>query len=312
MVTAVRPREPKFNAPKFSAPKISAPKISAPKRQKQRSARAVLRALPFAETIAAIVLASLVAMAIAPQLFAPIDPLLTNPFNAFQPPSLTHWFGTDQLGRDEFARVVHGARASLTMGVGATLVGLAGGVVLGLLAGLSSGITDRVLSRVIDILFSFPELLLALVAVTVLGVGLPTLLIAIGLGSIPGYARALRSQVILVRTSGYTESAVLLGLKPSAIALRHVLPNSLGPVLVLATIGVGTAIIFGAALSFVGLGAQPPTPEWGLMLSESRNYLAVAWWLGFWPGAFLAATVISVTIIGRALQRRFLSAGGTR
>lgn len=282
---------------------------SAPKPREQRAAR---RPLPVAETVSAIVLVTLIAMAIVPQLFAPIDPLLTNPFNAFQPPSLDHWFGTDQLGRDEFARVVHGARASLTMGVGATLVGLTGGIVLGLLAGLSSGATDRVLSRVIDILFSFPELLLALVAVTVLGVGLPTLLIAIGLGSIPGYARALRSQVILVRTSGYTESAVLLGLKPSTIALSHVLPNSLGPVLVLATIGVGTAIIFGAALSFVGLGAQPPTPEWGLMLSESRNYLAVAWWLGFWPGAFLAATVISVTIIGRSLQRRFLSTGGPR
>lgn len=287
----------------------TAVKPSAPKPRQQRAAR---RPLPVAESVSAVVLVTLVAMAIVPQLFAPIDPLLTNPFNAFQPPSLAHWFGTDQLGRDEFARVVHGARASLTMGVGATLVGLTGGIVLGLLAGLSSGATDRVLSRVIDILFSFPELLLALVAVTVLGVGLPTLLIAIGLGSIPGYARALRSQVILVRTSGYTESAVLLGLKPSAIALRHVLPNSLGPVLVLATIGVGTAIIFGAALSFVGLGAQPPTPEWGLMLSESRNYLAVAWWLGFWPGAFLAATVISVTIIGRSLQRRFLSTGGPR
>ena len=233
-----------------------APSDLKPNAQQTRGQRAARRPLPVAETVSAVVLATLIAMAIVPQLFAPIDPLLTNPFNAFQPPSFDHWFGTDQLGRDEFARVVHGARASLTMGVGATLVGLTGGIVLGLLAGLSSGATDRVLSRVIDILFSFPELLLALVAVTVLGVGLPTLLIAIGLGSIPGYARALRSQVILVRTSGYTESAVLLGLKPSAIALRHVLPNSLGPVLVLATIGVGTAIIFGAALSFVGLGAQ--------------------------------------------------------
>lgn len=281
-----------------------------PRASRSRFAR--LRSFPAAEALATVVLAVLLAMAIVPQLFAPIDPLLTNPFDAFQPPSAAHWFGTDQLGRDEFSRVVHGARASLTMGVGATLVGLTGGIVLGLLAGLSSGVTDRVLSRIIDILFSFPELLLALVAVTVLGVGLPTLLIAIGLGSIPGYARALRSQVILVRTSGYTESAVLLGLRPGVIALRHVLPNSLGPMLVLATIGVGTSIIFGAALSFVGLGAQPPTPEWGLMLSESRNYLAVGWWLGFWPGAFLAATVISVTVIGRSLQRRFLSTGGPR
>lgn len=282
----------------------------APRERRPRSA--ALRAFPLGEAVAAITLATLLAMAIAPQFFAPIDPLLTNPFDAFQPPSAAHWFGTDQLGRDEFSRVVHGARASLAMGVGATLVGLTGGIVLGLLAGLSSGVTDRVLSRIIDILYSFPELLLALVAVTVLGVGLPTLLIAIGLGSIPGYARALRSQVILVRTSGYTESAVLLGLRPGTIALRHVLPNSLGPMLVLATIGVGTSIIFGAALSFVGLGAQPPTPEWGLMLSESRNYLAVGWWLGFWPGAFLAATVISVTVIGRSLQRRFLSTGGPR
>ena len=269
--------------------------------------------MPVGFVLAGAVLLLLIAMAVAPGLFTSVDPLRTDPLAAFQPPSAELLFGTDQLGRDQFARVVYGARLSLGMGFGATIIGLSAGLLLGLLAGLSRGWVDRVLSRIIDVLYAFPEMLLAIIAIAVLGTGFSTLLLAIGIGSIPSYARVLRSQVLQVRSSGYAEAAITLGQRPALIAWRHVLPNSIGPALVLATIGVGTAIIFGSALSFVGLGAQPPTPEWGLMLSDSRNYLTLAPWLALWPGVFLAATVISVTVIGRWLQRRFVSPlGGQR
>lgn len=279
----------------------------------RRQARLLRTNIPFGFVLAAGVLVVLIAMALFPGLFTSVDPLKADPLGSFQPPSLEHPFGTDQLGRDQFSRVIYGAQLSLGMGFGATLIGLTAGLVLGLAAGLSRGIVDRILSRIIDVLYAFPEMLLAILAIAVLGTGFSTLLLAIGIGSIPGYARVLRAQVLQVRTSGYAESAVTLGQNPFKTAWRHVLPNAIGPALVLATIGVGTAIIFGSALSFVGLGAQPPYPEWGLMLSDSRNYLSLAPWLALWPGVFLASTVTSVTVIGRWLQRRFVSPlGGAR
>ena len=178
--------------------------------------------VPVGLTIAGAVLLLLVAMAVAPWLFTQVDPLLTDPLAAFQPPSAAHLFGTDQLGRDQFSRVIHGARLSLGMGFGATLIGLTAGLILGLLAGLSRGWVDRVLSRVIDVLYAFPEMLLAIIAVAVLGTGFSTLLLAIGIGSIPSYARVLRSQVLQVRSSGYAEAAVTLGqrARPDRVAAR--------------------------------------------------------------------------------------------
>lgn len=260
--------------------------------------------------VAAVVLATLIVMALTPGIFTRVDPLLANAAATFLAPSAEHPFGTDQLGRDQFARVVHGAGLSLGIGFGATAIGLSVGLFIGLIAALTRGWVDRAVSRTIDVLYAFPEMLLAIISVAILGTGFSTLLIAIGIGSIPSYARVLRAQALQVRGSSYIEAAIGLGQRPVRIAWRHVLPNSIGPALVLATIGVGTAIIFGSALSFVGLGAQPPTPEWGLMLADSRNYLTLAPWLALWPGVFLAATVISVTVIGRWLQRRFLSSIG--
>lgn len=267
---------------------------------------------PVTVLVAGAVLAVLVIAALRPQLFTQTDPLLTDPINAFQHPSAQHWLGTDELGRDEFARIVHGARASLEMGVGATLIAVTLGTLLGVAAGLARGWADRALSRFLDVLFAFPEMLFALVVVTVLGVGGTSVLIAIGIGAVPGYARVLRGQVLLTKRSGYAQAAVGFGLTRARVAWRHILPNAIGPVLVLATIGVGTAITFGAGLSFIGLGAQPPTPEWGLMLSEARNSLAQAPWLGLFPGVVLTATVICCTVLGRHLQRRFVSPAGAR
>lgn len=262
---------------------------------------------PVGVLLSLVVLVLLLVAALVPGLFAPGDPIDSYPAQAFQPPSWAHIFGTDQLGRDLYTRVIHGTWYSLSLGIGATAIGLLGGVVLGVLAGYSRGIVDRILSRLLDVLLAFPEVLLALITITVLGAGQLNVLWAIGIGRVPGAARLVRAQVIQVRESGFVRSGVALGLRRSRIVLRHVLPNSLGTVLVSSVIGVGTSIIFGAALSFLGLGAQAPTPEWGLMLSEARQYLSIAPWIGIWPGLFITLTVVVVTVSGRWLQQRFVS-----
>ena len=253
------------------------------------------------------VFALLIVAAVFPSLFAPGDPLFGRPADAFQPPSAEHWFGTDQIGRDLYTRVVHGAWYSLSLGIGATLISLVGGIVIGVAAGYSRGIVDRILSRLLDVLLAFPEVLLALIIITILGPGDANVILAIGIGRLPGSARLVRAQVLQVRESGYVRSGIALGLPRGRLVFGHVIPNSLGPVLVASVIGVGTSIIFGAALSFLGLGALPPTPEWGLMLSEARQYLSIAPWIGIWPGAFITLTVIVITVSGRWLQQRFVS-----
>ena len=255
---------------------------------------------------AAVVLAAVaLAVAVPGLLTGGGDPLAADPLHALSPPSLTDWFGTDQLGRDVFVRVVHGARYSLGIGVAATLLALVVGAVLGLIAGLAPRIVDEVLSRGFDVLAAFPEVLLALLFIAFTAPGTPSLILAIALAFAPRYGRLVRAETLLVRRSGYVEQAVTLGLSRTRLAVRHILPNVLGPLPILATIGLGSAIISAAALSFLGMGAQPPSPEWGAMLSESRNYLRVAWWSAILPGATLVVTVVALTTVGRALQRRF-------
>ncbi|WP_053383137.1 ABC transporter permease [Leucobacter celer] len=262
---------------------------------------------PFGVLLAMVVFALLLVAAVAPGLFATHDPLFGRPADALQPASAAHWLGTDQLGRDLYSRIVHGAFYSISLGIGATLIGLLGGILLGVVAGYASGILDRVITRFLDILLAFPEVMIALLTITILGPGQWSLIWAVGLGRIPGAARLVRAQVLQVRGSGFVASGLALGLRPSVLVTRHVVPNSLGPVLVSSVLGVGVSIIFGAALSFLGLGSVPPTPEWGLMLSEARQYLSIAPWIAVWPGVFITVTVISVTVTGRYLQQRFVS-----
>lgn len=249
----------------------------------------------------------LVIAAVAPWIFTQHDPLAAQPANAFAAPSPEHLLGTDQLGRDLFSRLVYGARYSILLGVGAALIGLIGGVLLGVIAGFARGVWDRAITRFLDVLLAFPDVLVALVTITVLGPGEWSLLWAVGLGRIPGSARLVRGEVLRVRESGYVRSGIGLGLRPVQLVTRHVIPNSLGPVLVNAVLGVGISIIFGASLSFLGLGAVPPTPEWGLMLSESRQYLSIAPWTAIWPGLAITVTVITITVTGRWAQQRFIS-----
>jgi peptide/nickel transport system permease protein len=245
----------------------------------------------------------LVAVVLLPNLVSG-DPLTADPFHVLEAPSAAHWFGTDQLGRDVLDRVVHGARHSLAIGVAATIIAVTAGVLLGMLAGLTHRYADEALSRSFDALSAFPLILLALLFIAIAGTGTASLIVAIGIATLPHYARVVRAQTFVVRQAGYVTQAVAFGHSRTRLVFRHVLPNVLGPVPVLAVIGLGEAILAAAGLSFLGMGPQPPSPEWGTMLSEGRNYLSVAWWVSVMPGIVVTLTVISLTVVGRHWQRR--------
>lgn len=242
--------------------------------------------------------------ALVPQWFAHSDPLRIVPREAFHAPSWAHWFGTDQSGRDIFSRVIYGSRQSLFIGVAATVIAMSIAIVLGLLGGLGGPRTDRGVGWLLEILFAFPSLVLALLFVAIFGSGIGPLIVATGIGAAPGYARMVRGQVLAVRNAGYIEAARALGHPPLRIIRRQLLPNAMRPLIVTLTMGVGQAIVWASALSFLGLGAKPPAPEWGTMLSMGRDFVANAWWLTFFPGLFIVLTTLSTTVAGRYLQQR--------
>jgi peptide/nickel transport system permease protein len=246
----------------------------------------------------------LLVAALVPGLLTSVDPLDATARNAYRAPDALHWLGTDENGRDVLARLIHGVRPSLLMGLAATAMGLILGTVLGLLAGLGPRWIDAAVMRLVDVLLAFPDLLLALVIITFFGQSTLNLIIAVGIASVPRYARLVRAQTQVVRGAAYVEAATTLGLGRAAVIRRHVLPNAIKPILILATIGIGGNITAGAALSFLGFGAPPPAPEWGTMLAVGRNFLANAWWLVAWPALAITLTVISITAIGRELLRR--------
>ncbi|MCL2892903.1 ABC transporter permease [Brenneria tiliae] len=250
----------------------------------------------------ALIVALLVLAVFFPTLFTRYTPNDMDFAAVLQPPGPHHWFGTDQLGRDVFARVVHGTSLSLTIGVGATLLACTGGILLGTAAALAPRALRQLLVRLLDILLAFPDLLLALLAIAVLGRGPENTLLAVGLAGIAGYARLVRSQVLQVKLSGYVEHAVALGESPLYIILRHIVPNTVRPLLILATIGIGQAVLAASALSFLGLGVTPPTAEWGALLSDGRNFLDSAPWVSLLPASMIALSVISITLLGRRLQ----------
>ncbi|MQT60416.1 ABC transporter permease subunit [Pseudomonas sp. FSL R10-0399] len=266
----------------------------------QRRARQV----PLGPLLALIFLAFLIVAALLPQLFTHADPLAIVPHDAFHPPGWAHWFGTDQSGRDIFSRVIYGTRQSLLIGLAATVLAMSIAIALGLLGGLGGARLDRGVGWLLEILFAFPSLVLALLFVAVFGSGIGPLIVATGLGAAPGYARMVRGQVLAVRNAGYIEAAVALGHPTRRIILRQLLPNAMRPLIVTLTMGIGQAIVWASALSFLGLGAKPPAPEWGTMLSMGRDFVANAWWLTFFPGVFIVLTTLSTTVAGRYLQQR--------
>jgi len=262
-------------------------------------------AVPAAVWAALAFLLLLAVAVIAPQWLAHSDPLLADPLNAQLPPSAQHWLGTDQLGRDLLTRVIYGSRYSLLISVAAMVLAVLFGTLLGLIAALARGVVDEVLSRAVDVISAFPDLLLALMLIAFTGPGTNNLIIALGVASIPRFARVVRAQTYSVMTSGYVEQARTFGLSRVTLITRHILPHAIAQVPALATLGLGTAIIGTAGLSFLGMGPQPPTAEWGLMLAEGRNYLRNAWWIAVWPGVFITLTVIAVNTLGRYWQARF-------
>ncbi|MET0967725.1 MAG: ABC transporter permease [Tardiphaga sp.] len=255
--------------------------------------------------VSLIFLAVLLAATIVPQAFTRFDPLVGDFTQGLKAPSLEHLFGTDRLGRDVFARTIHGTRYSLLIGLGGMAISLAFGIVLGILAGQRNRFLDEATSRVFDVLSSFPGVLLAMLVVTFLGQGMLNIAIAVGIAGIPKFGRVIRAQTQLVRDADYVTHAVVYGLGRWQIFIRHVLPNVLVAVPVIATVYIGNTILAVSGLSFLGLGPQPPTPEWGVMLAESRDVLRVAWWPGVFPGLAITLTVIAFTLVGNVIQKRF-------
>jgi peptide/nickel transport system permease protein len=256
------------------------------------------------EVVAVLVAVFLLTAGLLPGLIAPGDPLGIDPAAAFQAPSVAHWFGTDESGRDIWTRVVHGAGTSLVIGFAATAIGLGVGLLLGTIAGMLGRAVDFSVNRLLEVLFAFPGLLLALLFILVFGPGVWTATVAVGISAAPGYARIIRGQLIAVRRSSFVEAATVLGRTPRQLLLRHILPNTLAPLFVLGTLGIGQAIVWAAALSYLGLGAQPPAAEWGAMLSAGRTYLSTAWWMSFFPGLVIVLTAVAATVLGRAIERR--------
>jgi peptide/nickel transport system permease protein len=250
------------------------------------------------------VVALFVVCASVPELLAPFPPTEMSGEAVLSAPSGEHWFGTDQFGRDVFSLVVFGARQSLLVGVCAVLVGCGLGVGIGICAGYFGRWLDMLLMRFVDVWMAVPNILLAIALSTALGPSLGTTILAVSVASVPRYARVLRGRALAVKSEGFVLAARACGASNWAILRRHVLPHCLAPMLVLATLGVGNAILTASSLSFLGLGINDDRPDWGYQLTQGRAYLTVAWWAVTYPGLALTALVISVNLLGDALRRR--------
>lgn len=230
------------------------------------------------------------------------DPIKTAPSQALKPPDIDHPMGTDNIGRDNFSRFLYGGQLSLRIGLtGITLVAFVG-ILLGLISGYFGGWLDAFISWFNDVLMSFPDILLALAIIAILGPGINNAMLAIGISFVPSFVRLTRSSVLTLREMTYIEAARALGSSDSRILLRHILPNSIRTLLVLVTLGIGSSILAGAALNFLGLGAEPPTPEWGAMLNAGMKFVRQAWWLTFFPGMGIFLAVLSINLIGDAVS----------
>ncbi|GAA1010425.1 peptide ABC transporter permease [Acrocarpospora pleiomorpha] len=268
------------------------------KRERTRSRR-LLRNPGLLAAVAFVVV--LLGWVLLPSLFTSHDPLRGLASQANQAPSWDHLFGTDRLGRDLFARVVHGTSLSLRSAALAVLVGLVAGSSIGLLAGFIGRWVDDIAMRFVDVLLAIPGLLLSLAVVTAIGFGTTNVAIAVGVGSVASFARVIRSEVLRIRSATYVEAAYASGCTRRTVLLRHVAPNVVGPALALATLEFGTACLAVSSLSFLGFGAVPPTPEWGSLVAEGRNALATSWWLATFPGLAVVATVVAANRLARAL-----------
>lgn len=241
-------------------------------------------------------------MALFAPVIAPYDPVKMEPANKLQTPSADHWFGTDDKGRDILSRIMYGARISLTVGIVSTLIGAAVGIVLGLISGYYGRWIDSLIMRICDVLLAFPGILLALAIIAVLGTSTTNVIIAVAFFAIPTFARIVRGSVLSVKKLEYIDAIRALGASDFRIIFMHILPNILSPIIVQATLYIASAIITASALSFLGMGTQPPTPEWGTMLSDGRSYIRQAPHITLFPGLVIFLVVMGFNLFGDGLR----------
>jgi peptide/nickel transport system permease protein len=244
----------------------------------------------------------LFAVSLLAPLIAPNDPNSINAWQVLSPPSWQHWFGTDELGRDVLSRVIFGARISLKVGFVAVGIAIAIGTVVGLLSGYYSGIVDTFLMRIVDIMLCFPAFFLILAVITFLEPSIWYIMMVIGLTSWMGVARLVRAETLSIREMDYITAARCIGCSDLRIIFRHILPNAMSPVLVSATLGIAGAILTESALSFLGIGVQPPTPSWGNILTSGKDYIEFAWWLSLFPGLAILITVLAYNLLGEGIR----------
>jgi peptide/nickel transport system permease protein len=257
---------------------------------------------PWGLYLALAFVAALVIASVAPGLLATADPYALDYPASLQPPSWIHWFGTDESGRDLYSRIVHGTRTALLIGLGAAGVGVGIALVLGSTAALAPKWIAVPVDRFLEVMFTFPALLLALLLIAITGPSAVSDIFAVGLGTAPGYARMVRGQILAAKGSAYVEAATALGHSRARIIRAHILPNALRPLVAVFALSVGHSIVWASSLSFLGLGVAPPSPEWGALLDAGRSYVTVAGWLIVVPGLVIVAVALAATTLGRHLQ----------
>lgn len=254
--------------------------------------------------VSSLIVLVLVVAVIAPSVLTHRGPNAIDLEHTLLPPSLSHPFGTDDAGRDLYTRVVYGARESLGIGLGATGLAMGIAILLGFAGGLAGGFVDMVIARILEVAFAFPVLLLALLLIAIYGPSVTTEIVAVGIGSAPGYARMVRGQVLAVKNAEYISAAGALGHSRLAVIRRHLFPNAMRPLVAVITLGVGQSIVWASGLAVLGLGVAPPSPEWGALLDSGRMYITTSWWLEVMPGLVIVLVALSVTTLGRTLQHR--------
>ena len=256
------------------------------------------------QVLSCVLFAAFAVLIVVPELVAPQSPLAVDPGRALQPPSAAHWFGTDDVGRDLFARVIHATRITLGLVAGALLASAILGGGLGLVAGYAGGTLDLVAARVVDVILTFPPIIAGVVITGILGPGATNLVLALAIVYLPMFFRIARSGALAESRRTYVEAARALGFGEASIMLRQVAPNVLPLVLLQYVVLFPLALQIEAALGFLGLGVAPPTPDWGAILEQGKNFILVAWWISLWPGLFLLASAFAVMVLGRMLQQR--------
>ncbi len=251
---------------------------------------------------ALVALVLLILAAVLAHVITPYDPIKRDVKNRLQPPTAEHYLGTDALGRDVYTRIMYGGRVSMWIGFASVFLSLVIGVPLGLISGYSGGIIDTIIMRIMDLILAFPGIIFAIWLVSMLGPGQNQVILAIAFWNLPEYSRVVRASVMAIKEIDFVQAARALGSNYWQIIFGHMLPNVLAPIIIISSLSISGAILSGATLSFLGLGAQPPTPEWGAMLNDGRPYIRTAWWLAIFPGVMLTLVVLASNLAGDGLR----------